>query len=285
MKKLLIVAALVAASTSGLVAQTITARGTGDLTTLGGWDFNNGTAASVASVNARYNQQFAPTYFTAGTISAPGNANYGTVYFNSAANGATFANRNLASANAASYDLLSTVGLLASNNSLGDQTVNVRSVVLSDATLGSGRATFKISSLSQINALTSQGFADLNVAYSARNAGTSDATIDWSYSLDGINFVSIAGSSDAIVASGTAYNVYAADFSAIDAIEGVSNLWLGLNYSESGADAYTYLDNVAIYGTALAAVTIPEPSTYAALLGAAVVGFSLLRRRKAALVA
>ncbi len=294
MKKLLLVAALVAVSSTGLVAQVLTQRTAGHLTTLGGWDFNGTNAANTASMNARYNQQYT-SYFTAGTASTPGSSLYGAAYF-TGSNGATFAsNRSVQTSNAPIYDLASTVGLLVSNNSLGDNigTSQARSILLSSPTVAdNSRAVFKISTLTTDLdpgvSITTQAFSDLNLAYSARNQGTSaNATIDWSYSLDGINFTSIAGTSSAIAPSGTNYSVFTADFSAINAIEGVSSLWLGLNYSESAAGASVFLDNVAIYGTALQSVVvaIPEPSTYAAILGAAVAGVSLLRRRKTALVA
>ncbi len=273
MKKLILIAGLMAASSTGLFAQ-IANRNVGDLTTIGGWDFNGGNAPTVTSVNARYDQEFG-VYYTSGIAPSPGNVNYGTVYF-TGSNGGTFASaRALASSNAPAYDLLSTVGLFVSNNSLGDnQAINPRSILLSSNTvLDNGRASFKVSTANVNNT-----FENLSVEYSARNQGVDFATISWSYSLDGVTFTSIAGTADQIAFSGAAYNVFGADFSAISAIEGLNTVWIGLDYLENSLTASVFIDNLAIYGTALAA--IPEPSTYAAIMGALVIGVAAIRRRR-----
>ncbi len=231
-----------------LCAQTLTVRNEGDLTTLGGWDFNGTNQANVTSINARYNQQY-NSYFTAGSSLNTGNVLYGTAFF-TGSSGATFAgNRMVQTSNAPIYDLASTVGLLVSNNSLGDNigTSQARSILLSLSTVAdNARAVFKISSANDFNT-----FSGLNLAYSARNGGTDTAAISWSYSLDGVNFFDIASTSSTIATSGTLYNVFAADLKNITAINGVENLWLGLNYTENTAGASTFLDNVAIYGTAV----------------------------------
>jgi hypothetical protein len=122
-------------------------------------------------------------------------------------------------------------------------------------------------------------FTGLNVAYSARNGGTADATISWSYSLNGgSSFTPIAGSSDVIVQSGATFNTYAADFSSVLALEGVDNLLIGLDYSEASLEANVFLDNVAFYGTSSA---IPEPSSFAAFAGLVGLSFAASRRRRA----
>jgi hypothetical protein len=275
MKKLLLTAALVAVSSVGLHADL--PRNVGSLTTLAGWDFNQGTASTVSSINARYSQSQAAgpsvnTYFVAGVISSPGSAAFGTVYFNGS-NGGTFASpRVLASSNAPSYDLLSVDGLSSSNNSLGDIATNVRSVLLSsNSVLDNGRASFKFETTSDFNV-----FEGINLAYSARNQGTDFATISWSYSLDGVSFTSVANTSSQINVSGALYSVFTADLSTITALNGAGTVWLGMDYLENSAGASVFIDNVAIYGTA---AVIPEPSTYAAILGALTLGFVAIRRR------
>ncbi|MDX2186621.1 MAG: PEP-CTERM sorting domain-containing protein [Opitutaceae bacterium] len=277
MKKLLLLASAFAGF-SGLVAhaQTPTARNVGDTVLLGGWDFAGFSATNTASANARYNGTFTP-YYTAGIASSPGDADYGTAYF-TGSNGATFAsNRQVASSTAPAYEMLD-LSFFPNNNALGENVANQRTILLSSNTvLDNGRATFKISSLTNFNI-----FENLFVDYSARNQGSANANIDWSYSLDGVNFTSIAGTNSVISPSGANYNVFSANFAAVDAIEGVSTLWLGLNYTEDALAASVFVDNVAFYGTAAA---IPEPSTYAAALGALALGAAALRRRKAASLA
>jgi hypothetical protein len=246
-----------------------------NLALLAGWDFNGGTSITVASVNARYSQSMDPktsagSYFSAGTGQNPGNAQFGTAYF-SGSNGATFASsRNLTVFNAPAYDLLSTEGLLASNNSLGDMVTNSRGVTLSNTTtLDNARATFKIST-----STLSTNYKDVFLQYSARNVGTAAADISFSYSLDGIAFTSLAGSTQTWLASGSFATSSLIDFSSITALNAQSTIWIGLDYAESVAPAAVVLDNVAIYAV------IPEPSTYAALLAAAVFGLVALRRRR-----
>lgn len=273
---ILFTAALLAATAASGVAQTVDTRSVGSLTTIGGWDFNGNTGASSLVFNARYNQQYSP-YFTAGTGGSPGSAIYGQLNFN--ANGADFGTaRSISSSNAANYDLLSGDGLLVSNNSLGDVVSGTgRSVLLSSTTaLNNNKAVFTLSTLTTANT-----FTGINVAYSARNQGLAgnDAAIAWSYSFDGLAWNSIAGSSDTIAPSGAAFNAFTADFSSVTAIEGLSTIYIGLDYSETAAGASVFLDNVAFYGTAAA---IPEPSSFAALAGFAALGLVAARRRRSA---
>ena len=146
------------------------------LTLLGGWDFNGGTATSVSSVNARYSQSqdtgaTAGSYFAAGTAFSPGNATFGVATF-TGGEGATFASaRTLSSTNSATnLTLLSTVGLQTSNNALGIQptTGTPKSAILlsNTSTLDTGRATFKVSSLS-----TNDTFSGIKLDLQARNLG------------------------------------------------------------------------------------------------------------------
>lgn len=272
MKKVIAISALAIASASSVLAQTVIDRTTGSLTTIGGWDFNGSASASFTSINARYNQQYNP-YFTAGTSPSPGDSDYGTVFFTT--NGGTFSSaRSLNATQANAYDLLSTDGLTVGNNSLGDVATNARSLLLSSFSVSdNARASFRISTLTNFDS-----FENINVAYSARNQGANDATISWSYSLNGTDFTSIAATSQTLSTS-AAFSVYTADFSAIGAIEGVNQVFIGLNYSETAAGASVFLDNVAIYGTA-APAPIPEPSSFAALAGAACLSLVALRRRR-----
>lgn len=107
-------------------------------------------------------------------------------------------------------------------------------------------------------------------------AGAS-ADIAWSYSLDGVNLVSTGITS---TVAGTLATVYSVDLSALSGVlSNDSNLVLVGTFA-SGEGTTIALDNVAFIGSA---AVIPEPSTYAALLGAATVGFVVIRRRKAQL--
>jgi len=283
MKKIFLLAGALAVSSSGLFAQVPVARVVGDLTTIGGWDFNQGTATTATTVNARYNQAYT-NYFTAGTVTAPGSAAYNAVASFTGVNGATFSSaRGLNSTQATTpYDLLSTVGLLGSNNSLGDNATNARSITLSNnSTLDNARATFKVETANSLN-----NYTDIKLEYSARNVGTATADISFSYSLDGINFTNLASSTQTWAANAATFAASGLiDFSSITALNGQSAIWIGLNYTESSAAASVLLDNVAIYGTAAAPIAIPEPSTYAAILAALTLGVVAIRRRKSVVAA
>lgn len=280
MKKVLLTTlVLAAASAASAQTPTLTTRADGSLTLIGGWDFNGvGTATSTSSLVARYNQQYSP-YFASGSNGNGNAALTAKLYLTSASGaGATFSSaRAFDVTNAPVYDLLSTDGLQVSNNSLGDQTTATRSLLLSTTgVLNNARAVFEVSTLNLNNT-----FSDINVAYSARNQGSAAAAISWSYSLDGgSTFTPIAGSSTAFAASQASFAVYTADFSSVAALEGVSSLLIGLDYSETAAGASVFLDNVAIYGTAFAS-PIPEPSSFAALAGLAGLGLAASRRRRA----
>jgi len=276
MKKVILLAGLLAVSSTGLFAQV--PRVPGDLTTIGGWDFNGGSVSSIASVNARYNQTYAP-YFVSGVATNPGSILFGTAYF-TGSNGATFgSNRPLGSTVGPAYDLLSPVGLLGANNSLGDVTTNPRSLNLStNALLDNARATFKVSTLTSFNSYNA-----VQVQYTARNTGAADAFVAFSYSLDGINFTNLASSSQTWSVAGAFATSNLVDFSTITALNGQSEIWIGLDYSETAASGSLFVDNFAIYATAGA--VIPEPSTYAAILSALTLGVVALRRRRAVVAA
>jgi hypothetical protein len=257
-------------------AQTVAERTIGTAVLLAGWDFNGVSAGTASSINARYSTVYTPAY-VAGLATNGGSSTFGTLSLNNT-NGATFGSaRPMLGSSQPVYDIAVTEGLSIGNESLGDVTTNSKSLVLSasNALNSSARAVFKVSSLS-----TSNSFTDLNVAYSALNQGTSAGAISWSYSLDGSTFTAISGTS-ASIAGSAASAVFTADFSAISAIEGVTEVYLGLNYTEAAQTASVVLDNVAIYGTA-AAIAIPEPSAFATLAGVAALGLVAARRRRSA---
>ncbi len=246
-----------------LHAQTLIDRPDGALTLIGGWDFNGvGTATNANTLVARYNQQYSP-YF-ASTLNANGNAALtSTLYFTNTAVGATFAsNRNFNTANAPVFDI-GTEGLTPSNDSLGDITLNARSILLSNnTTLDNARAVIALNTLT-----TFDRYENINVAYSARNQGAADATISWSYSIDGgFTFIPITGTTATISANSATFSVYTASFAGITAIEGRTDVLIGLNYSESAASASVFLDNLAIYGTAAPLATPPAISGLADLI-------------------
>jgi hypothetical protein len=275
MNKLLASSLLVAIAATGATAQTLVDRADGSLTTIGGWDFNGFTGTSINTFQARYNQQYTP-YFSGGTASSPGSTGYeATLYFTNPTFGATFAsNATRAVSNAPVYDLLSTDGLISTNNSLGEIATNPGSISFGTnvGAVYSGRAVFRVQTITTFDL-----FEDIKIDYSVRNGGTTDAVISWSYSIDGgANFTSVGGSTLNVTPSGTAYSVQSLDLSTINALEGQTNVLIGLNVTDTSTSQF-FLDNVAIYGTA---APIPEPSSFAALAGVLGLGFAATRRRR-----
>jgi hypothetical protein len=134
------------------------------------------------------------------------------------------------------------------------------------------------------NVLTGpQGFSQFTISLFGRDAGTAPAanstTINWSYSLDGGLTKVATGLSSTF--GGVNYTNSTVDFfgtPALDsALANVSSVVFIGQLVESATAARLNIDNVGIYG--VAGTVIPEPSTYAAILGALTVGFVSLRRR------
>ena len=125
-------------------------------------------------------------------------------------------------------------------------------------------------------------FSNLNLSYYAKDSGTGGGTVNvaWFYSTDGGTTKTSAGISSNAV-TGTSFTQYTADFSAITGLTGVADVYLIGVVSESISTANLQFDNLAVYGTS-AVSAIPEPSTYAAIMGAlALVGVTIARKRRA----
>jgi hypothetical protein len=137
------------------------------------------------------------------------------------------------------------------------------------------------------------GFTNLYVDFQARVNGADSTVLDpytfnWSYSTDGINFITAATASNLIDTSvNNTFSGYTASITGLNAIADVPSFdafYVKLDVTQGGPSQSRAVnfDNVAIYGTAAA---IPEPSTYAAILGALSLGFVAIRRRFQAKVA
>lgn len=141
------------------------------------------------------------------------------------------------------------------------------------------------------------GFSNITFSFDQTRSGTGPSAFKVAYSTNGTSFTDLAGSDYTVVAS-TGTNIvfsdattggswqstklatntsYSFSLSAITTLNNVPNVYLRLVQTGSGiaAAGTSRVDNVEIAGTA-----IPEPSTYAAILGGvALLGVAARRRR------
>jgi len=142
--------------------------------------------------------------------------------------------------------------------------------VLLDQTASNDSITFEINALGGAAGSEASVYDSFDYAGSALNGGSS--TIDWEYSIDdGSNWVLIG--QDIVSDQGSTGAVFGGSL----ASAGTGNAGQLLLRATFGTITNTeeiVIDNVSVYGA------VPEPSTYAALAGAVVLGFACLRRRR-----
>lgn len=266
---LALVAVAVAASAQ---AQTLVNRADGANTLLAGWDFNQGSGSSYASINARYSDQFSPAE-TNGTLASPGDSDYGVAYFTT--NGGTFTS-NVARP---------TSGFDSTDRQIATRTGGVD--FLGELTGGEGAlnpnttAAVTRDIVFLVHALNAfDSFENINLTFTAHsNSASQTVTIDWFYATSAGGAKVDTGIETLI--SGTAYGSYSADFSSVVGMDGVQNLYIVARITESSDAASLFLDNTAVYGTSGPLSAIPEPSSFAALAGLAGLGLAASRRRRA----
>lgn len=142
------------------------------------------------------------------------------------------------------------------------------------------------------------GFESISVSWDQTRSSTGPEFFKLAYSTDGVSFFDVAGATWAVVAStgsniiygdattGGAWNgtkvavntSYSFNLSSIEDVSDSTNVYFRLlsTSAASGTAGTNRVDNFMISGVA----AVPEPSTYAAILGAvALVGVATRRRR------
>jgi len=159
---------------------------------------------------------------------------------------------------------------------LGGQTGGEGAIDFSGVNVGTAAMNEFSFAFSMANSVNT--FSNLSMQLWIRDSsgpGFPGGIINWSYSIDGgVNKVSTG------LSSAFATNVFTEsilNFGSFTALDGLANVVIIGEIVENGAQARLSLDNVGIYATS--ATVIPEPSTYAAMLGALTVGFVAMRRR------
>lgn len=127
----------------------------------------------------------------------------------------------------------------------------------------------------QINTV---GFTDLVMSYAGRTTGTGMRSLTWSYSTDGISFTNFE-TVDHVDAFGSGnYGLVTIDFSSVAAASGAATFFVRGTFSVlDGQSALTNVGNTRFDNVQFQA--IPEPSTYAAIVGVLFFGLVLYRRR------
>lgn len=241
--------------TASLLLVAASAASVSAATDLAVWNFNNSVAGSGGAPG---------TFLTTGVVE----------YYDSATKTLNVASHGVLASNATVNfsNLSGSMGGAANNNwgSFGGSTLNAFSGDASGGSLsviGSGQngkyVDFKLSTA---------GYENVGVSFVTQRTGTGANSQVWSVSSDGINFTT-AYSLSSIP---TAYGVQS--FGLEDSYSDLSELFLRVTFSgASSTSGNNRLDNIRIAGDLIA---IPEPSTYAALFGVFVLGFSALRQRR-----
>jgi hypothetical protein len=243
-----------------------------------GWDFNNlpnNTASSVVlgSVAARYSD-------ISGDVTAALNpaAAMGTAYFNSSFGSTTWqgGNNGARGVTGAGTSLNTAIVSRPGGTTIGSIT-GIGST--SNTTVLAVNPTGQPGTPDRFSFVVDASYATgLSVSYAARTTSTGPTyTINWYYQVGSAGSPTLMGSNN--IVTGNTYNVYTMDFSSVSSLNGASQAVLIADVVQTaGGTAQLFIDNAQI----VAASAIPEPSTYAALAGAAALGLVVLRRRKQA---
>lgn len=248
MKKLLVVSSLVAASATASYAQELIA----------GFDFSN-IEPSFTSASANYSDLAAdgPASNPFGTFTVvDGNGGF--------ADDIDFDNTSLTVGT--TLDSASRVsGVNDTFTGVSGSVFSQNTPFVADATTGGFELT--------VNPGTN--FTDFNLSFAAGVATTGDATLTLTYSVNGgstFNALGVASIDDA-TASLLAGNGDTFSFNGASAEVASSIIFKG-EWTSIDASTGVFLDNVQVSGT-----VVPEPSSFAAIAGALVLGFVATRRR------
>lgn len=242
-RKLVLVAALLSA-TAISNAQTL----------LAGWDFQtttNGGTAVAAAPNT-------PTTLLANFGTQAGTA---AIYANGTNGSSTFTT-------ATSGNEITAFG--------GTSSVNTGSGFSTTTTTGAVAFIYQSSAPTNGKAITIKlsmsGYQDLVLSYATQKTSTGFNSNQWAYSTDGSNFTNFGST----VVPATSFA--SVTLSTLTAVNNSSSVWLRYTFGgASGTSQNNRLDNIQINATAIA---VPEPSTYAALAGAAALLGVLVHRRR-----
>jgi len=246
MKTILLLSTLLAAGTVPAFAQTSSI--------IAAWNFNNNTQGNPTTNAGTFNttgtaELYDATTKTLSIASAGANAATATINF---------------------LNLAGTMGGAANNNwgTFAGDTTNA----LSGTAAGAALAIIGTSNNSKSVdfSFSTLGFTDIAFSYATRGTATGFNTQNWSISTDGTNFTSLGDITGRNVTSWSTQG-----FTLTDDVN-LANVVLRLTVSgDTSTGGNNRIDNFTVTG-----VAIPEPSTYAALIGAAALGLAFWQRRR-----
>jgi len=219
-------------------------------TLLAGWDFQtttNGGTAVLASPNT-------PSILKANVGAQAGTA---SIFANGTNGSSSFTTSELSAFTGTSVNATTGTGLSTT-------TTSPASLAIVGTSANNKALTFTLSMT---------GYKDLVVSFATQKTSTGYTGNQWAYSTDGTNFTNFGNT----VAPASSYATIT--LSTLTAVNYASSVWLRYTLTGStGTSQNNRLDNIQFNATASA---IPEPSTYAALAGAAaLVGVIVHRRRQ-----
>lgn len=268
-KNILALALLSGLTLSPAVGAVATSIPVGTQALLNGWDFDNILTSTLPSspVRGRYSDVFgnnsSPT-----ALSEPGG-----IYFNGSFGSDSWGSVAKNNTGDINRDIWTRSGS-GSTFDLGGQTGGEGAANFNAAGVGT---TFSKFSLNLHTLDAANMFEGVQLSLWGRDTANTagGAAINWSYSIDGGTSLISTGLTSSFV--GNAFSESIVNFSSITALNGKSDIYLVGQVVESETSAVLNLDNIGAYGIA----AIPEPSTYAAILGALTMGVVVARRRKA----
>lgn len=276
MKKLLLLASLAVAGSAPAFGQVNVL--------VAGWDFEFSPAANYAGLTPQgvLAANYSDLYEGANGLNNPVNdgppsASRGTLYLNGTNGsdlwtftGPTSSVQKNTSFSDADFQILTRDGSSTKLGGFGG---------LDTAALGLNRTTATRSEISFV--LNTVGLASLDdVVYRTRlQADGITPSIDWSLVV-GANTFALGGP---ISVLGTVYSTQSFDLSTID-LAGAPSVTLIGTIANPSTSNIVLIDNLGVYGIT-GGLVIPEPTTYAAILGALTLGIVGLRRRNAMKIA
>lgn len=155
------------------------------------------------------------------------------------------------------------------SNGLSQTTSSPAALALVNSSANGKSAVFKLSL---------SGYTGLSISLAAQRTSTGFTSQVWEYSTDGVAYQSI-GTLTSGTSSGTIANSFATSgilgFNSITGLDNAANAYVRVTFSgATGSAGNNRIDNIQF--TAFAAV--PETSTYAAITGLGLAGFSVARR-------